>query len=62
MSVTSPGVNPTALLFTPETDCVLVGDSEGQVTVYKLKNLAAGDSTQVRPNLFISMMFDLYHT
>lgn len=63
VSVTSPGVNPTALLFTPETDCVLVGDSEGQVTVYKLKNLSAGDSTQVRPYLFISMMFhDLCHT
>uniref|UniRef100_A0A8C1W7J6 Dynein axonemal intermediate chain 4 n=1 Tax=Cyprinus carpio TaxID=7962 RepID=A0A8C1W7J6_CYPCA len=41
VSVTNPGVNPTALLFTPETDCVLVGDSEGQVTVYKLKNLPA---------------------
>ncbi|XP_016303266.1 dynein axonemal intermediate chain 4 [Sinocyclocheilus anshuiensis] len=47
VSASSPGVNPTALLFTPETDCVLVGDSEGQVTVYKLKNLPAGDSTQV---------------
>ncbi|XP_056315050.1 dynein axonemal intermediate chain 4 [Danio aesculapii] len=44
---TSPGVNPTALLFSPETDCVLVGDSEGQVTVYKLKNITAGGGSQV---------------
>ncbi|KAK2889218.1 hypothetical protein Q8A67_014593 [Cirrhinus molitorella] len=47
VSLTSTGVNPTVLLFTPETDCVLVGDSEGHVTVYKLKNLPAGGSTQV---------------
>ncbi|XDV35788.1 hypothetical protein PO909_005670 [Leuciscus waleckii] len=47
VSVTCPGVNPTALLFTSETDCVLVGDSEGKVTVYKLKNLTDGGSTQV---------------
>uniref|UniRef100_A0A672M0X1 WD repeat domain 78 n=1 Tax=Sinocyclocheilus grahami TaxID=75366 RepID=A0A672M0X1_SINGR len=62
VSMTSPGVNPTALLCTPETDCVLVGDSEGQVTVYKLKNLPAGGSTQVKPYLFSSMLFDLCHT
>ncbi|XP_051753182.1 dynein axonemal intermediate chain 4 isoform X2 [Ctenopharyngodon idella] len=47
VSETSSGVNPTALLFTTETDCVLVGDSEGGVTVYKLKNLKPGGSTQV---------------
>lgn len=47
VSVTCPGVNPTALLFTSETDCVLVGDSEGKVTVYKLKNLTDGGGTQV---------------
>lgn len=55
VNVTCPGVNPTALLFTPESDCVLVGDSEGKVTVYKLKNLTDGGSTQVRPYLFMSM-------
>jgi len=49
VSTTCPGVNPTAILFTSETDCVLVGDSEGKVTVYKLKNLTDGGSTQVRP-------------
>ncbi|XP_057194414.1 dynein axonemal intermediate chain 4 [Triplophysa rosa] len=47
VSMSSPGVNPSTLLFTPETDCVLVGDSEGQVSVYKLKNFTAADSTQV---------------
>ncbi|XP_052454763.1 dynein axonemal intermediate chain 4-like [Carassius gibelio] len=43
-SMTSPGM---ALLFTPETDCVLVGDSEGQVPVYEPKNLPDGGSTQM---------------
>ncbi|TRY54611.1 hypothetical protein DNTS_001597, partial [Danionella cerebrum] len=42
----SPGVNPRTLLFTPETDCLLVGDTEGLVTVYKLKNILPGVGTQ----------------
>ncbi|KAK2858146.1 hypothetical protein Q7C36_006065 [Tachysurus vachellii] len=42
-----PGVRPTTLLFAMKTDCVLVGDSEGQVNVYKLKNFTAGDGTEV---------------
>ncbi|XP_060774448.1 dynein axonemal intermediate chain 4 [Neoarius graeffei] len=42
-----PGVKPTCLLFAMETDCVLVGDSEGQVSVYKLQNFTAGEGTQV---------------
>ncbi|XP_051568768.1 dynein axonemal intermediate chain 4-like [Myxocyprinus asiaticus] len=46
VSVTSPGVKATALLFTPETDCVLVGDSEGHVSVYKLENFTSVCSTQ----------------
>lgn len=62
VSETSSGVNPTALLFTTETDCVLVGDSEGGVTVYKLKNLKPGGSTQVRPDLFMSMWLDVCGT
>uniref|UniRef100_A0A3Q3CTH7 Dynein axonemal intermediate chain 4 n=1 Tax=Haplochromis burtoni TaxID=8153 RepID=A0A3Q3CTH7_HAPBU len=33
-----PGVRLTSLLFARGTDCVLVGDSKGQVTVYKLRN------------------------
>ncbi|XP_026170340.1 dynein axonemal intermediate chain 4 isoform X2 [Mastacembelus armatus] len=42
-----PGVTLTSLLFHTQTDCVLVGDSDGQVTVYQLKNLSVGDSSQV---------------
>ncbi|XP_017335109.1 dynein axonemal intermediate chain 4 isoform X1 [Ictalurus punctatus] len=42
-----PGMNPTSLLFAMKTDCVLVGDSEGQVSVYKLKNFTAGEATEV---------------
>lgn len=37
------GVTLTALLFARGTDCVLVGDSEGKVTVYQLKNFTAED-------------------
>nr|XP_055069609.1 dynein axonemal intermediate chain 4 isoform X1 [Misgurnus anguillicaudatus] len=47
VSMTSPEMKPTSLLFTSETDCVLVGDSEGDVSVFKLKNFTTGDSTQV---------------
>ncbi|CAJ1056058.1 WD repeat-containing protein 78 [Xyrichtys novacula] len=42
-----PGVTFTSLLFTRETDCLLVGDSDGQVTVYQIKNLNVGDGKQV---------------
>ncbi|XP_078119915.1 dynein axonemal intermediate chain 4-like [Sander vitreus] len=41
------GVKMISLLFAPQTDCVLVGDSDGQVTVYQLRNLCVGDSSQV---------------
>ncbi|XP_074077343.1 dynein axonemal intermediate chain 4 [Macrotis lagotis] len=34
-----PGVKFTTVLFSKSTDCVLIGDSEGQVVVYELKNL-----------------------
>ncbi|KAL7891245.1 hypothetical protein AOLI_G00007210 [Acnodon oligacanthus] len=47
VSVASPGVKLTSLLFAKETDCILVGDSEGQVSVYKLDNLGVGAGTQV---------------
>ncbi|XP_053293169.1 dynein axonemal intermediate chain 4 [Pleuronectes platessa] len=36
-----------SLLFASHTGSVLVGDSEGQVTVYQLKNLSVGESSQV---------------
>uniref|UniRef100_A0A8D3E9F8 Dynein axonemal intermediate chain 4 n=1 Tax=Scophthalmus maximus TaxID=52904 RepID=A0A8D3E9F8_SCOMX len=44
----APGVTMKSLLFTSRADCVLVGDSDGQVTVYRLKNLRVGESSQVR--------------
>ncbi|XP_044076026.1 dynein axonemal intermediate chain 4-like [Siniperca chuatsi] len=43
----APGVKMKSLLFATQTDCVLVGDSDGQVTVYQLKNLSVGESSQV---------------
>ncbi|XP_047187872.1 dynein axonemal intermediate chain 4-like isoform X3 [Scophthalmus maximus] len=43
----APGVTMKSLLFTSRADCVLVGDSDGQVTVYQLKNLRVGESSQV---------------
>ncbi|XP_044050038.1 dynein axonemal intermediate chain 4-like isoform X2 [Siniperca chuatsi] len=42
-----PGVDVTFLLFARGTDCVLVGDSDGRVTVYQLKNLSVGEGKQV---------------
>ncbi|XP_046709480.1 dynein axonemal intermediate chain 4 isoform X2 [Silurus meridionalis] len=47
VSETIPGVKPTSLIFPMNTDCLLVGDSEGHVSVYKLKNFTAGEGTQV---------------
>uniref|UniRef100_A0A8C4GD73 Dynein axonemal intermediate chain 4 n=1 Tax=Dicentrarchus labrax TaxID=13489 RepID=A0A8C4GD73_DICLA len=44
----APGVKMTSLLFATQTDCVLVGDSDGQVTVYQLKNLSVGKNSQVK--------------
>ncbi|XP_056670964.1 dynein axonemal intermediate chain 4 isoform X3 [Monodelphis domestica] len=34
-----PGVKITTVLFAKHTDCILIGDSEGQVTVYELKDM-----------------------
>lgn len=44
----APGVTLTSLQFAMGTDCVLVGDSEGQVTVYKIENLNVGKTKQVK--------------
>uniref|UniRef100_A0A4W6ER68 Dynein axonemal intermediate chain 4 n=1 Tax=Lates calcarifer TaxID=8187 RepID=A0A4W6ER68_LATCA len=44
----APGVKMKSLLFATQTDCVLVGDSDGQVTVYQLKNFSVGESSQVK--------------
>ncbi|XP_058513726.1 dynein axonemal intermediate chain 4 isoform X2 [Ochotona princeps] len=35
----NPGIKFTTVLFAKQTDCLLVGDSDGQVTVYELKNM-----------------------
>lgn len=43
-----PGVNMTSLLFARGTDCVLVGDSDGQVTFYGIKNLNVDEGKQVK--------------
>ncbi|XP_062854134.1 dynein axonemal intermediate chain 4 [Trichomycterus rosablanca] len=41
-----PGVALSSISFTNQADCVLVGDSEGRVSVYKLKNLTVVEGTQ----------------
>ncbi|XP_036880162.2 dynein axonemal intermediate chain 4 isoform X2 [Manis javanica] len=39
VNVANPGINFTTVLFAKETDCLLVGDSDGQVVVYELRNM-----------------------
>ncbi|XP_068948915.1 dynein axonemal intermediate chain 4 isoform X2 [Petaurus breviceps papuanus] len=39
VNVANPGVKFTTVLFAKNTDCILIGDSEGQVVVYELKNM-----------------------
>ncbi|NXX21193.1 WDR78 protein, partial [Podargus strigoides] len=39
----SPGVTFTSVLFAKNTDCLLVGDSRGEVSVFALQNLAAAN-------------------
>ncbi|KAE8276934.1 WD repeat-containing protein 78 [Larimichthys crocea] len=43
----APGVRLTCLLFATDSDCVFVGDHDGQVTVYELKNLSVGAGKKV---------------
>lgn len=35
----NPGIKFTTVLFAKQTDCLLVGDSDGQVVVYELRNM-----------------------
>ncbi|XP_055978177.1 dynein axonemal intermediate chain 4 [Sorex fumeus] len=35
----NPGIKFTTVLFAKHTDCLLVGDSDGQVAVYELRNM-----------------------
>ncbi|XP_072505875.1 dynein axonemal intermediate chain 4 isoform X1 [Notamacropus eugenii] len=39
VNVANPGVKFTTVLFSKHTNCILIGDSEGQVIVYELKNM-----------------------
>uniref|UniRef100_A0A3B4GH50 Dynein axonemal intermediate chain 4 n=1 Tax=Pundamilia nyererei TaxID=303518 RepID=A0A3B4GH50_9CICH len=43
----APSVRMTSLLFSSQADCVVVGDTDGHVTVYQLKNLSVGEQSQV---------------
>lgn len=59
MNVANPGIKFTTVLFAKQTDCLLVGDSDGQVAVYELRNMpTALDSGQVR---FKSQKFTLFY-
>ncbi|XP_029331556.1 WD repeat-containing protein 78 isoform X3 [Mus caroli] len=47
VNVANPGIKFTTVLFAKETDCLLVGDSDGQVAVYELRNMpTASDSSR----------------
>ena len=49
VNVANPGIKFTTVLFAKQTDCLLVGDSDGQVAVYELKNMPTTlDSNRVR--------------
>nr|XP_012998627.2 WD repeat-containing protein 78 isoform X2 [Cavia porcellus] len=39
VNVANPGIQFTTVLFAKHTDCLLVGDSDGQVAVYELRNM-----------------------
>ncbi|XP_050757035.1 dynein axonemal intermediate chain 4 [Gymnogyps californianus] len=43
----NPRVKFTSVLFAKNTDCLLVGDSKGEVGVFELQNLAAPNSDKV---------------
>uniref|UniRef100_A0A8C3RLB8 Dynein axonemal intermediate chain 4 n=1 Tax=Chelydra serpentina TaxID=8475 RepID=A0A8C3RLB8_CHESE len=43
----NPGVKFTTVLFARNTDCILIGDSDGIVSVYELRNMTASDSNKV---------------
>ncbi|XP_047286708.1 dynein axonemal intermediate chain 4 isoform X6 [Homo sapiens] len=39
VNTANPGIKFTTILFAKQTDCLLVGDSDGQVSVYELRNM-----------------------
>uniref|UniRef100_A0A8C4W481 Dynein axonemal intermediate chain 4 n=1 Tax=Gopherus evgoodei TaxID=1825980 RepID=A0A8C4W481_9SAUR len=42
----NPGVKFTTVLFARNTDCILIGDNNGIVSVYELRNMTASDSNK----------------
>ncbi|KAG8537874.1 hypothetical protein GDO81_023655, partial [Engystomops pustulosus] len=46
VSSANPGVRLTTLLFAKNTNCVLIGDSDGQVSVYTLRNVTSMEASQ----------------
>ncbi|XP_072130795.1 dynein axonemal intermediate chain 4 isoform X2 [Mobula birostris] len=49
------GISLTTILFAKNTNCVLVGDSNGQVTVYQLNNMSPNEETLSVLNNIIMM-------
>ncbi|XP_069837503.1 dynein axonemal intermediate chain 4 isoform X2 [Dendropsophus ebraccatus] len=47
VSSANPGVKLTTLLFAKNTNCVLIGDSDGQVGVYTLRNVSSVEASQM---------------
>nr|KAF6384152.1 hypothetical protein mPipKuh1_018803 [Pipistrellus kuhlii] len=48
VNVANPGIKFTTVLFAKQTDCLLVGDSDGQVAVYELRNMPTALTTSRR--------------
>nr|XP_009687174.1 PREDICTED: WD repeat-containing protein 78 isoform X3 [Struthio camelus australis] len=46
-SFANPKVKFTTVLFAKNTDCLLIGDNKGQVSVFELQNLEASNSNKV---------------
>jgi len=44
-----PGTELRCALFATNTDCLLVGDSGGAVSVYRLQNVSKATDNQVNP-------------
>ncbi|XP_040613000.1 dynein intermediate chain 4, axonemal isoform X4 [Mesocricetus auratus] len=51
VNVANPGIKFTTVLFAKQTDCLLVGDSDGQVAVYELKHMPTASDTGRGPTL-----------
>ncbi|XP_038608865.1 dynein intermediate chain 4, axonemal isoform X2 [Tachyglossus aculeatus] len=46
VNMSNPGIKFTTVLFAKNTDCILVGDSDGQVIVFEIRNLTISDMTR----------------